>query len=36
MNAGLILSADILYFILFIATFLLLTIRRVNNNRMYA
>lgn len=36
MNAGLILSADILYFLLFIATFLLLTIRRVNNNRMYA
>lgn len=36
LNAGLILSADILYFFLFIGTFLLLTIRRVNNNRLYA
>ena len=36
LNAGLILSADILYFVLFIGTFLLLTIRRVNNNRLYA
>ena len=36
LNAGLVLSADILYFALFIATFLVLTIRRVNNNRMYA
>jgi ABC-2 type transport system permease protein len=36
LNAGLIFSADIVYFTLFIATFLLLTIRRVNNNRLYA
>lgn len=36
LNAGLVFSADIVYFILFIATFLLLTIRRVNNNRLYA
>lgn len=36
LNAGLIFSADIIYFTLFIATFLLLTIRRVNNNRLYA
>ncbi|TAJ77890.1 MAG: ABC transporter permease [Gallionellaceae bacterium] len=36
LNAGLILSADLLYFILFIATFLLLTIRRLDNNRLYA
>lgn len=36
LNAGLLLSADLIYFALFIATFLLLTIRRVNNNRMYA
>jgi ABC-2 type transport system permease protein len=36
LNAGLILSTDLIYFTLFIATFLLLTIRRVNNNRMYA
>ncbi len=36
LNAGLILGADILYFVLFITAFLLLTIRRVNNNRMYA
>jgi len=36
MNAGLMLSADLIYFVLFIATFLLLTIRRVNNNRLYA
>ena len=27
---------NLLYFILFIAAFLLLTIRRVNNNRAYA
>jgi ABC-2 type transport system permease protein len=36
LNAGLILSSDLIYFALFIATFLLLTIRRVNNNRLYA
>lgn len=36
LNAGLISSADLLYFILFIATFLLLTIRRLDNNRLYA
>jgi len=36
LNAGLLLSTDLIYFALFIATFLLLTIRRVNNNRMYA
>ena len=36
MNAGLISSADIIYFVVFIGTFLLLTIRRVNNNRFYA
>lgn len=36
LNAGLISSTDLLYFILFIATFLSLTIRRVNNNRFYA
>lgn len=36
LNAGLLLSGDFVYFTLFIATFLLLTIRRVNNNRMYA
>lgn len=36
LNAGLILGADLAYFVLFVATFLLLTIRRVNNNRMYA
>jgi len=36
LNAGLIVSSDLLYFCLFIATFLLMTIRRVNNNRTYA
>ena len=36
MNAGLISSADLIYFMIFIGTFLLLTIRRVNNNRFYA
>jgi ABC-2 type transport system permease protein len=36
LNAGLVLGSDMLYFILFIATFLLLTIRRVNDNRLYA
>jgi ABC-2 type transport system permease protein len=36
LNAGLIISTDIIYFVIFIATFLLLTIRRVNNNRLYA
>jgi ABC-2 type transport system permease protein len=36
LNAGLIVSADLLYFVLFIASFLLLAIRRVNNNRAYA
>jgi ABC-2 type transport system permease protein len=36
LNAGLIVSTDLVYFFVFIATFLLLTIRRVNNNRLYA
>jgi len=36
LNAGLILSTDCVYFSVFIAGFVLLTIRRVNNNRMYA
>ncbi|MDP2804446.1 MAG: ABC transporter permease subunit, partial [Gallionellaceae bacterium] len=36
LNAGLIVSSDLLYFVLFITTFLLMTIRRVNNNRVYA
>lgn len=36
MNAGFILSGDLVYFILTITTLLLLTIRRVDNNRMYA
>jgi ABC-2 type transport system permease protein len=36
LNAGFIFSADLIYFVLFIAAFLLLTIRRVNNNRLYA
>ncbi len=36
LKSGLILSADLVYFILFISAFLLLTIRRVNNNRLYA
>jgi ABC-2 type transport system permease protein len=36
LNSGFIFSADLIYFILFIAAFLLLTIRRVNNNRLYA
>jgi ABC-2 type transport system permease protein len=36
LNAGLIASADLIYFILFITTLLLLTVRRVNNNRLYA
>jgi ABC-2 type transport system permease protein len=36
MNAGFILSGDLAYFILTITTLLLLTIRRVENNRMYA
>ena len=34
-NIGLINSADLVYFLLFLATFLVLTIRRVNNNRIY-
>jgi ABC-2 type transport system permease protein len=34
-NIGLINSADLVYFALFIASFLLLTIRRVHNNRIY-
>jgi ABC-2 type transport system permease protein len=34
-NIGLLNSADMVYFLVFIATFLLLTIRRVNNNRVY-
>jgi ABC-2 type transport system permease protein len=36
LNAGFIFSADLIYFVVFIAAFLLLTIRRVNNNRLYA
>ena len=36
LNAGLFSSTDLIYYILFISTFLLLTIRRVNNNRLYA
>jgi ABC-2 type transport system permease protein len=36
LNAGLVISTDLVYFVVFIATFLLLTIRRVNNNRLYA
>jgi ABC-2 type transport system permease protein len=36
MNSGLVVSADLIYFALFITTLLLLTIRRVNNNRLYA
>ena len=36
LNAGLVLSSDLVYFILFIGTFLILTIRRINNNRLYA
>jgi ABC-2 type transport system permease protein len=36
LNAGFIFSADLIYFVLFIAAFLLLTIRRVNSNRLYA
>ena len=35
-NSGLIVSYDLIYFVLFSATFLLLTIRRVNNNRLYS
>ncbi len=34
-NIGLINSADVVYFALFSATFLLLTIRRIHNNRIY-
>ena len=34
-NIGLLNSADIVYFVLFSATFLLLTIRRIHNNRIY-
>jgi len=34
-NIGLLHSADFVYFALFCATFLLLTIRRVHNNRIY-
>jgi ABC-2 type transport system permease protein len=34
-NIGLLNSADLVYFALFCATFLLLTIRRVHNNRIY-
>ncbi len=36
LNAGLIISSDLVYFVLFITLFLMLTIRRVNNNRLYA
>ncbi len=35
-NTGLVLGADLVYFVLFIATFLLLTIWRMDNNRHYA
>ncbi|MFA6013606.1 MAG: ABC transporter permease subunit [Gallionellaceae bacterium] len=35
LNAGLVASSDLMYFILFIGTFLLFTIRRVENNRSY-
>jgi len=34
-NVGLLNSADLVYFVLFCAAFLLLTIRRLHNNRMY-
>jgi len=34
-NIGLLNSTDLIYFLVFLATFLLLTIRRVNNNRIY-
>jgi ABC-2 type transport system permease protein len=34
-NIGLLNIADMVYFAVFIATFLLLTIRRINNNRIY-
>jgi ABC-2 type transport system permease protein len=36
LNTGIIISTDLVYFTAFIATFVLLTIRRVNNNRHYA
>jgi ABC-2 type transport system permease protein len=35
LNAGLVLSSDLLFFTLFIATLLFMTIRRVSNNRGY-
>ena len=35
-NSGFIFSEDLVYFALFITLFLMLTIRRVNNNRLYA
>ena len=34
-NIGLLNSSDLIYFLIFLVTFLLLTIRRVNNNRIY-
>jgi ABC-2 type transport system permease protein len=34
-NAGLLDSSDIIFFVLFSAVFLLLTMRRISNNRMY-
>lgn len=34
-NSGLLLSTDIVYFLLFSATFLLLAVRRLHNNRVY-
>lgn len=34
-NSGLLDSADIVFFVLFSAVFLLLTMRRINNNRIY-
>ncbi len=36
LNSGFIFSTDLLFFALFIGAFLFLTIRRVNNNRLYA
>jgi ABC-2 type transport system permease protein len=35
LNAGLLDSSDVVFFVLFSAFFLLLTMRRINNNRIY-
>ncbi|HEY6095795.1 MAG TPA: ABC transporter permease, partial [Gallionellaceae bacterium] len=35
LNEGLLRSADVVYFMLFTAFFLMLAIRRVHNNRIY-